>query len=72
MDLTGVLRVSEAARQLDVDDNTIYRAIESGALTALRIGKGRGTLRIPRDAWAAYLDACREAAKTPPSPQPST
>jgi excisionase family DNA binding protein len=64
MDLTGVLRVSEAARQLDVDDNTIYRAIESGALVALRIGHGRGTLRIPKQAWAAYLAACEEAAKS--------
>lgn len=67
MNLTGVLRVSEAARQLDVDDNTIYRAIESGALVALRIGQGRGTLRIPLEAWAAYLAACQEAAKTTPT-----
>jgi len=47
-------RVKDVAAALDVSVHTIYRDIRSGRLRALRLGRGRGTLRIPRDAVAAY------------------
>lgn len=55
-------RVKAVAEMLDVSTNTIYRAIESGALDALKIGTGKGTIRIPGRAIRAYVNACSEAA----------
>jgi excisionase family DNA binding protein len=58
-----VYRVKAVADMLDVSVNTIYRAIESGALDAYKIGTGKGTLRIPGIAVKTYLSACGEAAR---------
>jgi hypothetical protein len=42
--------------------------VESGALRAVRLGTGKGAVRIPGDAITAYISACeRAAAKTPRS-----
>lgn len=48
-------RVAEVARILDVHQSTIYRDIEAGRLRALRVGTGKGALRILPDALDAYL-----------------
>jgi len=55
-------RVEAVATQFDVSKATIYRAIESGALRALKVGTGKGALRIPADAIEDYRKACQEAA----------
>lgn len=55
-------RVKAVADALDVSPSTIYRAIESGALDALKIGTGKGTLRVSGAAVQAYLESCSEAA----------
>jgi excisionase family DNA binding protein len=61
-------RVKVVAEALDVSVATIYRAVESGALGAVRLGTGKGAVRIPGDAITAYISACeRAAAKTPRS-----
>lgn len=57
-----MFRVKAVAEMLDVSVATIYRAIESGTLRALKVGTGRGALRIPDDAVADYVKACQEAA----------
>lgn len=49
------LRVAEIAALLDVHQSTIYRDIESGRLRALRVGTGKGALRILPEAFDAYL-----------------
>ena len=41
---------------------TIYRAIESGQLTALKLGTGTGTFRVTGAAVVAYEEACAKAA----------
>jgi excisionase family DNA binding protein len=46
----------------DVSVSTIYRAIETGQLDALRLGKGKGAVRIPENALQSFADACAEAA----------
>ena len=46
--------VAEVVEILRVDRATVYREIERGHLRAQRIGRGRGTLRIPADALAEY------------------
>jgi excisionase family DNA binding protein len=57
-------RVKAVADMLDVHPATIYRAVESGALPAVRMGAGRGAVRISRDAISTYLAACQTAAPT--------
>lgn len=58
----GPVRVADIARDLGVGRDTVYRAIRAGQLPALRIGHGRGTLRITPQDRDAYLTACRANA----------
>lgn len=60
--VTRMYRVSAVAEMLDVSPATIYRAIESGSLTALKVGTGKGALRIPAEAVTAYVEQCQAAA----------
>lgn len=48
------LRVAAVAAHFDVDVTTIYRDIKAGRLKAVRIGTGRGTVRVLADALAEY------------------
>lgn len=60
--VSRMYRVRAVAEMLDVSPATIYRAIESGALQALKVGSGKGALRIPADAVTAYVRHCQAAA----------
>lgn len=48
-------RVADIAAMLDVHQATVYRDIEAGRLKALRVGSGKGALRILPAALDAYL-----------------
>lgn len=61
---TRLYRVRAVAEALDVSAATIYRAVESGALRAVRMGTGKGAVRIPGQAIREYLAACESAAYT--------
>ncbi|WP_414943368.1 helix-turn-helix domain-containing protein [Amycolatopsis sp. cmx-11-32] len=61
-DRNRVYRVKQLAEALDVHRSTIYRAIESGALDALKIGTGKGALRIPGSSVNIWLSDCADAA----------
>jgi excisionase family DNA binding protein len=61
---TRLYRVRAVAEGLDVSLATIYRAVESGALRAIRLGKGKGAVRIPGEAVLDYLAVCERAAAT--------
>ncbi|MBA2324884.1 MAG: helix-turn-helix domain-containing protein [Pseudonocardiales bacterium] len=56
-----MLRVKAVAEMFDVSPQTIYRAIESGKLDALKLGSGRA-VRIPEHALRAFVEGCSEAA----------
>lgn len=58
---THMLRVKAVAEMFDVSPQTIYRAIESGKLDALKLGSSRA-IRIPEHAVRAYMAECSEAA----------
>lgn len=47
-------RVAEVAARFDVDETTVYRMVKAGRLGAVRIGRGRGTVRIPVESLTAY------------------
>ena len=55
VDSTRLYRVKNVADLVDVSLSTVYRAIESGQLDALRIGTA---VRVPGTALARWLDAC--------------
>jgi excisionase family DNA binding protein len=59
---TRLYRVRDVAEHFDVSVATIYRAIESGQLQALKLGTGTGTFRVPGTAVLAYAQACVQAA----------
>ena len=63
---TRMLRVRTVAAMFDVSVATIYRAIESGKLRALRIGSGKGAVRVPEHEVHAYAQACLTAAHSTP------
>lgn len=65
---TRLYRVKAVAEALDVSAATIYRAVESGALRASRLGTGKGAVRISGDAIKEYMAACEQAAATSPQP----
>lgn len=61
-------RVGEVAEHFNVSASTIYRAIESGLLDALRLGTA---VRVPGWAVLAYTEACGQAYVTAAAPRVS-
>ena len=59
--------VKQVSAALGVSGSTVYRDIESGRLEAYRIGVGKGTLRIPHDAFQRYLARITAEAVTKPA-----
>jgi excisionase family DNA binding protein len=59
---TRLYRVKAVAEMFDVSVSTIYRAIEAGQLQALRIGSGKGAVRVPEAALGSFEAACVDAA----------
>lgn len=51
------LRPKDIAAALRVDPSTVYAEIKAGRLSAYRVGTGRGTFRVSRAAFTAYLAA---------------
>jgi len=63
---TRVYRVKAVAEMFDVSVATIYRAIETGQLNALKLGIGRGTIRVPQAALEAFARSCgHDAGRLP-------
>lgn len=60
----GPLTVKQAAEFLNVSPKTIYAACEAGTLRHLRIGEGRGTIRITK----ADLESFRRQNQTDSKP----
>jgi excisionase family DNA binding protein len=59
---TRMLRVRAVADMFDVSVSTIYRAIEAGQLASLKIGSGKGAIRIPAHAVEAFAALCAGAS----------
>lgn len=53
------MTVAEAAKQLEVSPRTVYQLCAEGLLSHIRIGVGRGAIRIGQD----DIDAFRERAR---------
>lgn len=53
--MTRNLKVKEAAERLSVSEGTIYGLCRDRRLRHVRVGRGRGTIRIPEDALDALV-----------------
>jgi excisionase family DNA binding protein len=74
VEATGLYRVKALAEALDISPATIYRAVESGALRAVRVGRAGSTrraIRIKGEAFLEYLAACETTAVTTAQPEPA-
>ena len=63
-ELGPVMTVPEAAAALRVDRSVIYKEISAGHIEAIRVGHGRGSLRIALSEFRAYV-ARRSTAQVP-------
>lgn len=55
-DLDDLLTVDAAAERLGLSRSTVYRMIESRAIEVVRLGPGRGRVRITRRAILDHLN----------------
>ncbi|RDI23067.1 helix-turn-helix domain-containing protein [Lentzea flaviverrucosa] len=58
VEATRLYRVKAVSDMLDVSQATIYRAVESGKLRAVRMGEGAGAVRVSGQAISEYVEAC--------------
>lgn len=57
------MKVADAAKLLEIKTSTIYALCAAGEIDHLRIGFGRGTIRIESEAVEAYRNRARVKAK---------
>lgn len=58
----GFLLPSEVAQKLRVSRMTVYRALQSGELFSIRVGR---SYRIPAASYEAYIDTPRKSKGDP-------
>lgn len=56
--MTNLLRVRDVATMLCVAESTVYGMCAAGKLAHIRLGCGRGTIRIPQDAIKKLTQSC--------------
>lgn len=61
-----LLKVNQVADQLSVSQSTVYSLCDRGDIPHLRVGTGRGAIRIDPDDLQRFIDAARVGV------QPST
>lgn len=63
----GMVTVKQAAARLTVSPSLVYAMVATGKLPAVRLGNGRGTIRIA----VADLDRLLDGAKVAPPASPA-
>lgn len=58
-----MLTVAEVATLLRVSKWTVYRLIEDSALRAIRVGRGKGSIRVFESAYVDYVAQCKTATQ---------
>ena len=51
----ALISVAEAAKLASVNKITIYRRIHAGQIEAVRVGEGRGPIRVLRGPFMSWL-----------------
>jgi excisionase family DNA binding protein len=62
--------VRQAADRLGVSEGTVYGLCTARKLGHIRLGVGRGTIRIPEEALEAFIKAATVQPGTPAAPPP--
>jgi excisionase family DNA binding protein len=62
------VRVKEAAARLEVSPATIYALVASGKLRSLRVGMGRGVIRITEAHLAEFIAGTEPGPRSAPAP----
>lgn len=65
-------KVKQAAEQLNVAPSTIYTMCQQGLLPHVRIGVGRGTIRIAEQDLAQFLEGAKASVPTTPPVRPKS
>lgn len=60
-------KVSEIAEMLRVSERTVYNWIEWGYIRAIKVGEGKGSIRIPEEALAEFFETHQTIDKAIPS-----
>lgn len=60
-DIEPLLTVRDIAERLHISFATAYALIKQGAIASVRVGTGRGAIRIQLSALARYLNNATEA-----------
>lgn len=58
-----MLTVAEIAALLRVSKWTVYRLVEDGDLQSIRVGRGKGSIRIFESAYVEYVAKRKTAAQ---------
>lgn len=71
-----LLTVRQTAERLNVSDGCVYRLVADRKLAHVRIGVGRGVIRIEEEDLEAFVsdlrmaaDGCRSVERTAPRPR---
>ena len=62
------MTVKQAAEKLEVSQATVYALVAAGKLRCVRVGLGRGTIRIMEGHIADYLARAEPMVKPLPAP----
>jgi excisionase family DNA binding protein len=62
------VRVKEAAARLEVSTATVYGLVASGKLRCIRVGLGRGVIRITEEHLAAFIAGTESGPRAAPAP----
>jgi excisionase family DNA binding protein len=65
------MTVREVAARLEVTPATVYALCAAGKLGHLRVGVGKGAIRITEADLAAYVAACRVAPRDSDEEEPA-
>lgn len=57
------MTVQEVAHELHLARATVYRMIGDGVIASVKIGSGRGRIRVPRDEVKHYIESLKREAR---------
>ena len=63
--MTTLLKVPAVARHLQCSPALVYALCSEGRLPHIRLGLGRGTIRIAEEDLAEFLRECRSLGRLP-------
>ena len=61
------MNVRDAAKRLEVSTSMVYALCAQGRLPHVRVGLGRGTIRISEDDVRSFLETCRPEPSAKPA-----